>query len=116
MLWAINELVNLGKHEVLAPSVVVARISKVDHFGSSGLVIRATLPPRWDHDRGEMELAVMAHGAQLRYGFDLQAATALGHLDFLRRTDAATALRQMSDKVDAIVSDLDACAGTVGIW
>jgi hypothetical protein len=94
LLWALNQLCNSHKHEILTPvAMSIAGASTGRNF-FEGPVISVKIPPVWDREKNEMILAHVKHGTAVQINLQLNVFIALAKVDVV---DGAPALRVFND-------------------
>lgn len=93
-LWAVNELANTHKHEVIVQPVTVQGVSLVRGKRYPGIE-PAAWPPRWDRVKNEMEIARAPLDSTDKVEFHGQLAVGIGQIKELGNSAAMDILDRM---------------------
>jgi hypothetical protein len=107
-LWALNELCNSHKHEIVTPMAMYSASSHLSEavFSSEGSSF--SWPPKWDASKGEMILASIPHGTELEMKASFTACVVIAEVDVVMGIPAIQFLRHVSAEVERIILGIEA--------
>jgi len=115
LLWALNELCNTHKHELVIPCALATGGGTLKHAFFDALHA-FTWPPQWDTAKQEMEIARVPYGATPSYNFQVQTFIALGKVKRVERQPADGILNAMLREVESVVMAVEAEARRLGLF
>lgn len=109
LLWALNRLCNINKHEILTQIGVVAGdmiIHEMVIAGGPGAVPH----PVWDTDKGEMVFARIAPGTHFQHDLDFDFYVVFGDVEVVGGQPAVPVLDKLVSHIERIVAFIEAKA------
>lgn len=114
LLWALNQLCNSHKHEIVTPVAMSTGSTMLNHANFQGL-IALEIPPRWDRAKNEMILVRVRHGTRVDYDFQIQMFIAMAEVDVVDGQPADAVLNTLVGKVEGIILTIEAESRRIGI-
>ncbi len=114
LLWALNELCNTNKHEVVVGMPLSTTVSNMQ-FGGDVMIDSLEWPPRWDAAKNEMIIVTVPHGHNPHYKLNFTGFVAIGDVDAIRGQPALGVLNGMLTEVQNSLTAIEAEALRLGI-
>jgi hypothetical protein len=114
LLWALNKLCNLHKHEIIIPMAIYTGSAWINNAYFSA-VKSFSFPPTWDAAKQEMVLAIVPHCAPLSYDMKIATFVAMAKVEGVIGKPAVAVLDDLANIVDDIVAKLEAEGVKLGI-
>lgn len=115
LLWALNELCNSQKHELIVPvAIYIGPTAAINHTYLAQPT-EFQFPPVWDRAKHEMVLARVRHGTAIYYDCTIQFLVAIGKVDVVEGQPAVAVLNQLAGTVERIVMALEAESRRLGL-
>ena len=109
LLYAISRITNPNKHKTTyRVSVQFSGEIYVDHFGCDGLCHKHTIPPRWDPEKEELQIAITEPSAKVSYNYQMSPQIAFGKTPFVTSAPVVAILDKLICICDGIVLGLEA--------
>jgi hypothetical protein len=114
LLWALNNLANTKKHEIIVPAAVYVDSGDFVLPGDVAIAF-ATWPPRWDRVKNEMILFRVPHGHKQKYNFKYAMTVLLQNIEGIAEQPAVSVFSAMAAEAERIVLAVEAEARRLGI-
>ena len=106
LLWALNKLCNLHKHEIVIPVAIYTGSGYIKEAQFSA-VKKFVFPPKWDPARQEMVLAVVPHGSAGNWNMEIETVIAIAKVEGVVGKPAVMVLNGIANVVERIVNTLE---------
>jgi hypothetical protein len=114
LLWALNELANSHKHEIVTPVAIAADQMLVDHAEFSG---RAEIGfPRWDRVKQEIVIATVNTAHVKKLDVKVRTFIAIAKVDVVAGKPAVGILNELTRMVDGILGGVEAESRRIGLF
>jgi hypothetical protein len=113
LLWGLNKLSNLYKHEIVVPLITFSSGLTVVKGSMSG---PATLGLKWDQAKNEWEVARVGKGGKLDMKFEYTFCVAIGNIEIVHGRPATDFLENLAIEIPLILTAIETEAKRINIF
>lgn len=113
LLWALNELCNSHKHEIVVP--MASHTGGIELTGTAAAGLRVRHPMTWDRAKNEMEILIAPKGAEFNFNFKFQQFITATDIEFMDGLPIDGVLNTLVSKIESILMAIEGESRRIGI-